>query len=107
MRKWRTIAVSMLSLALLAGCSGSKPESTVEEFFTAGQQLDTEAMAAAAGSVSSCFAALRRLATVESGFSPLQQANTASDSIDSAIVLHFLLRLLLQFSNCDPKYPSI
>lgn len=47
MRKWRTIAVSMLSLALLAGCSGAKPESTVEEFFTAGQQLDTEAMAAA------------------------------------------------------------
>jgi hypothetical protein len=46
MRKWRTIAVSMLSLALLAGCSGAKPESTVEEFFTAGQQLDTEAMAA-------------------------------------------------------------
>ena len=37
----------MLSLALLAGCSGAKPESTVEEFFTAGQQLDTEAMAAA------------------------------------------------------------
>ena len=47
MRKWRTIAVSMLSLALLAGCSGAKPESTVEEFFTAGQQLDTEAMAEA------------------------------------------------------------
>jgi hypothetical protein len=46
MRKWRTIAVSMLSLALLAGCSGAKPESTVEEFFTAGQQLDAEAMAA-------------------------------------------------------------
>ena len=46
MRKWRTIAVSMLSLALLAGCSGAKPESTVEAFFTAGQQLDTEAMAA-------------------------------------------------------------
>jgi signal peptidase I len=45
MRKWRTIAVSMLSLALLAGCSGAKPESTVEEFFTAGQQLDAEAMA--------------------------------------------------------------
>ena len=46
MRKWRTIAVSMLSLALLAGCSGAKPESTVEAFFTAGQQLDAEAMAA-------------------------------------------------------------
>ncbi|WP_320164944.1 hypothetical protein [uncultured Trichococcus sp.] len=46
MIKWRTIAVSMLSLALLAGCSGAKPESTVEEFFTAGQQLDAEAMAA-------------------------------------------------------------
>lgn len=46
MRKWRTITVSMLSLALLAGCSGAKPESTVEDFFTAGQQLDTEAMAA-------------------------------------------------------------
>ena len=46
MRKWRTIAVSMLSLALLAGCSGAKPESTVEAFFKAGQQLDTEAMAA-------------------------------------------------------------
>lgn len=47
MRNWRTIAVSMLSLALLAGCSGAKPESTVDEFFTAGQKLDTEAMAAA------------------------------------------------------------
>ena len=47
MRKWRTIAVSMLSLALLAGCIGAKPKSTVEEFFTAGQQLNTEAMAAA------------------------------------------------------------
>ncbi|OUL09490.1 hypothetical protein B0533_04830 [Sedimentibacter sp. SX930] len=46
MIKWRTIAVSILSLALLAGCSGAKPESTVEAFFTAGQQLDTEAMAA-------------------------------------------------------------
>lgn len=46
MRKWKTIAVSMLSLALLAGCSGAKPESTVEAFFTAGQQLDAEAMAA-------------------------------------------------------------
>ncbi|PTQ84486.1 uncharacterized protein DUF4878 [Trichococcus patagoniensis] len=46
MRKWRTIVVTMLSLALLAGCSGAKPESTVEEFFAAGQQLDTEAMAA-------------------------------------------------------------
>lgn len=46
MIKWRTIAVSMLSLALLAGCSGAKPESTVEAFFTAGQKLDTEAMAA-------------------------------------------------------------
>ena len=44
MRKWRTIAVSMLSLALLAGCSGAKPESTVEAFFNAGKQLDTEAM---------------------------------------------------------------
>ena len=47
MRKWRSIAISMLSLALLAGCSGAKPESTVEEFFKAGKQLDTEAMAAA------------------------------------------------------------
>ena len=44
MRKWRSIAISMLSLALLAGCSGAKPESTVEEFFLAGKQLDTEAM---------------------------------------------------------------
>ena len=35
------------SLALLAGCSGAKPESTVEEFFKAGKQLDTEVMAAA------------------------------------------------------------
>lgn len=46
MKKWRTIAVSMLSLALLAGCSGTKPESTVEAFFTAGQKLDAEAMTA-------------------------------------------------------------
>ena len=44
MRKWRSIAISMLSLALLAGCSGAKPESTVEAFFNAGKQLDTEAM---------------------------------------------------------------
>ena len=48
MKKWRTIAVSMLSLALLAGCSGAKPESTVEAFFTAGQKLDTDAMVATA-----------------------------------------------------------
>lgn len=46
MRKWRTIAISMFSLALLAGCSGAKPESTVEAFFTAGQKLDTDAMVA-------------------------------------------------------------
>ena len=48
MRKWRTIAVSMLSLVLLAGCSGAKPESTVDAFFAAGKKLDTEAIAATA-----------------------------------------------------------
>lgn len=29
MRKWKTIAVSALTLALLVGCSGKTPESTV------------------------------------------------------------------------------
>ena len=46
MKKWKTIVVSALSIALLAGCSGAKPESTVEAFFAAGQKFDPEAMAA-------------------------------------------------------------
>lgn len=48
MKKWKTIAASALTLALLVGCSGKTPESTVEAFFTAGQKLDTEAIAATA-----------------------------------------------------------